>query len=688
MRGRLAGAVALAAALAGLHLATRLHADRARPLAERAFYAADYDVALALLAGKGFVGLDLAGDTRPEAAAVRRFLMLDAPEVSAAELDRFARGASTGAPTLLASTRVLEIRWAALLWRTFGVRWSTLFASYAVLSSLVCVLVFLLASRLGGGLAPGVFAALIFVASPLENEGLASALRDINPLWFDAIGFWALIVWFDPGARSRVLGLASLLLGGVATLGIGWRTDGFLLPPVLLAGLLLRLLEARRRPRALALSAVLFLAGTLLAGRAIASLGPAKQLTPQIGFHIAYYGGADRANLLGIENSFQTVRDDGFTRLHANYANGRLVEYNSPAYGEACRRLYLASLRYGAFRWLSGFPGFIQQALTGFASEGTLQGRRLDELARHRVPGLAPLYAALDPLTRTAPYLFWLGAVALLLSRRQPITSQLLTGFAFLYSAVLLAVLPEAKHAGPLLLPLSVLGGIGLARVLELAWPGRRRAWLGDWSGAGRGRGLLAGLLAVVTASAVALVLTREMSKRERAGYLDEIRSLPALPPADHERRGERAFAVAVGAGAALDPVGYRLEIEAGARPGPLVARYCRGIPGDPEWGCSVNRHRLRPLARQTFFLTCLQGMSFGDRRTAACDLALAGEARIAAVSRVDLASWRRPLFSTLLQRDDLEPGAPVIGRLVSTEYLVLAAPDLGALGLQVGPGE
>ena len=172
MKSRLTPLAASLAVLVGLHFATRLYSERARPLQQRAFYSDDYATALALVAGKGFIGLDLADDPRPEAEVLRRFLRLDAAEVPGSILERYALGARPAPASLLASTRVLELRWAALVWRALGVRWSVLFASYAALSALVGLLVFLLGRRLGGGNRAGLLAALIFLASPLETESL------------------------------------------------------------------------------------------------------------------------------------------------------------------------------------------------------------------------------------------------------------------------------------------------------------------------------------------------------------------------------------------------------------------------------------------------------------------------------------------------------------------------------------
>ena len=53
----------------------------------------------------------------------------------------------------------------------------------------------------------------------------------------------------------------------------------------------------------------------------------------------------------------------------------------------------------------------------------------------------------------------WSGG---LLDRGARLTTALMAGYYLVYSAILLAVLPEPKHAIPLLLPVHVIGAIGV----------------------------------------------------------------------------------------------------------------------------------------------------------------------------------------------------------------------------------
>src|SRR5256885_14786214 len=106
----LAGA-ALVVALLALHFETRWYAA-AVPMPERlrSFYSSDYQVALALAAGRGFSGFDLDGDPREEANAVRHFFRFRRHALPASALTRFAVGAPAAPAPAPASTRILELR--------------------------------------------------------------------------------------------------------------------------------------------------------------------------------------------------------------------------------------------------------------------------------------------------------------------------------------------------------------------------------------------------------------------------------------------------------------------------------------------------------------------------------------------------------------------------------------------------
>ncbi|HEY3119983.1 MAG TPA: hypothetical protein VGL15_05125, partial [Vicinamibacteria bacterium] len=245
---------ALLILLLGFHLATRLNAASQAPWAIRSFYPRDYEVALSLMAGRGFHGLEVWDDSRPQAHGVRRFLRMLRGEVREKTLRPFLEGARAGPAPTLATSRVLDMYVAAGLWRVFGLRWSVLFAFYALLSTFVAFLIFLIARRLGGGFGAGLLAALLFTASPFETIWATAGIRDISPLWFDTLAFGALVLLI-PLARSPWSAAACAFLAGVtSTVGIGWRHDSWMAPPLALAGLLVLLRSEGRGLRDAAVS--------------------------------------------------------------------------------------------------------------------------------------------------------------------------------------------------------------------------------------------------------------------------------------------------------------------------------------------------------------------------------------------------------------------------------------------------
>ncbi|HEV8253755.1 MAG TPA: hypothetical protein VGQ78_03300 [Vicinamibacteria bacterium] len=671
---RRAAAVLGLAALLALHFWTRLHASQTLPLRVRPLYAANYETALALLAGKGFGGLDLDQDTRPEAHVVRRFLAMKRDDVPRPLFDRFAAGPIPRPAAPLAFTRVLDMYVAAGVWRLFGIRWSALFAFYAGLSAAVGLLVFFIARRVGGTVA-GFLAALLFLASPFETEWAGFSIRDVSPLWFDALGFFVLLCVVDPAARTRRLLAGAWLLGSVSLVGFGWRTDGLLLPVVLLLALLLRMLEARRSWREIAGGLGAFAGGALLVAAGLRALGPRPTLGPQIGFHIAYYGNADRANLFSVEDTFQTIRDDAQSVIDTSFFTRTPLVSGTPEHGAASRRLYLETARYALFRWWEGFPGFYARALGALSAPDALQGVPFDRLEAGRLPWLKPAYRwLLDPLTRSLPVLFGVGAVVLALRSREPATSLLLVGFSVLYAGVWLVILPETKHAGPMLLPLTVVAAAGLAGVLDvmrertLPRPSRR---LAIFAAAALALWVVSGLAACAVSTAA------------RAGYLARIRALAAATGGGAEERIEaRRFSATLRPGSAPDPSGYLLTIDAGARPGLLECRYVRGLGVEATRRLYLTRHRLRPSTTQHFFVICFQGGAAGDERTHVCTVTLSGDARLTSVARLDVSTWRGPLVATVLDEGRPSPGPPHLGDgVTSVEYRGVPKSDLEALG-------
>ena len=259
----------------------------------------------------------------------------------------------------------------ALLWKIFGVRWSVLLTFCALASTAVCLLVFLTGRRLGGGFWPGLCAAVLYLASPLENDLALRSLRDISPLWFAALAF-ACFVCLVERFRSAPANWAALGLTGFAcTLGCGWRPDAMILAPFVGASAAFLLLRRRRGWRYLLAGAAAFLLGAAAPLGAVRLLCPSARQSPLVVFHMAYYGEYERCNLLGLENTFEVSRDDVETALtaqqyladHARAGGSSPVPpCYGPAYGQACFRMYREEVLPNLHRWTSGFPGFYIRA--------------------------------------------------------------------------------------------------------------------------------------------------------------------------------------------------------------------------------------------------------------------------------------------------------------------------------------
>src|SRR5262249_19064189 len=131
------------------HYWIRDYASTLIQLDQRSFYSARYAAALALVFGKGFSGLPLP-DVR-EAQPIKDFLSLKRNALTGVETEEYLRKAYYRQPAEnVASTRILDIRLAAFIWKIFGISWSPVFRFYILLSSLVCLLIFFMAQKLSG----------------------------------------------------------------------------------------------------------------------------------------------------------------------------------------------------------------------------------------------------------------------------------------------------------------------------------------------------------------------------------------------------------------------------------------------------------------------------------------------------------------------------------------------------------
>ncbi len=570
-----------------IHFASRHYAGEKTSPSQTHFYPTTYSYSLSLLAGRGFAPLSVSEG--PEGRPLREFLELNRLRLGRGELEGgLAEPSGEAQRNPLASFRVLDLYLAAGLWWIFGASWTVYFHFYFLVSTIVCLSVFCMGRRIGGGYGCGLIAALLYTASPIELQMTASSVRDISPLWFIAFGFFFLHCVAGRFEGRILQAVSYIVLGAASIIGIGWRDDVLLLPPFLLVALLIQNLAERRGISRAASAAFLFLAG------AFATYFGVHSLTPQHGnyggnasnWHIVAYAEHPRSNLLGYENSFQVARDDVLTADAVNFhrsieRSGALVTtYLSPPYADAARDFSAAVFRMNLFRWLAGFPRFFQSALGAFSEGDALQGQASERLRETRMPFLLPLFEwGGDFLLMCLSWLFWLGLLfgLFLLPSRVAVLTQAL--FAVYYAFFLLLVLPETKHAPPLVLPQCLLGAVGLSTIPRLLLPRRLAAALPP-------NALLFARRAGVSAASLFVAwglawgLARWVSVLERRAAVEGIRELAAVgAEVDASTVSKGIFTASLDPEAPDPPVGYVLRIRTGAAAAHLECRRLRALP-------------------------------------------------------------------------------------------------------------
>ena len=649
---------AVVAAMLAVHLYTRYVVSESIPLSGRGdgLFSTCYQAAVNVAAGRGFYYVNL--PARPEATPILQFELLQREEITPLELKAYLNqpwsrpAPSASALGELYTARPLELRVAGLLWRCFGVRWSVLFTFYQLVSTAAAFLVFLI-GRKAGGYWCGVLAAMLYTLSPIENMWVTRNIRDINPLWFAALGC-AAVYCLAGSFRNRWLNLASYPVAGfAAVIGYGWRLDALLLPPVLLMLLIVKDLMERSDWRRAAGHAALFALGAFACYGFIQSLKPPGSFDDGgEAFHVALYGNSERTNLAGLEDSLRIFREDVDTIVTAQYyarANdlpGHGEPLYSPAYSLACRALYLRALSFDAWHWTSGFPRFTMQAMRGT----TLRDLPMD---RDWLPPLPPLLQVLSPVASVLlPGLTLVGIAAVLFwGRPSPITTGMVA-FLAIYLVVLFAVLPEHQHSGMLVLPMCVLGEFGVVSAVSRNYR--------DFHGK-------AGVMALLVAMALWGIASGGAyfwSQRQRAAQIEAIERVAAGAIIDPTiKLLPQSMSVMRDATSRLDRAGYLLEIEAGAAPGILKLREVRAtLRGTQPVGWTYeSEHRLHPGRRQFFFFTSYEGRRVEPFKQTS-SVTVQGDARIISVRCADLTNWRGLPVSTVFYDGEHSPGSPVVG--------------------------
>jgi hypothetical protein len=662
------------ALLLALHFLTRHAAAHAIPLSMRndGMYSCDYRVALNLLSGRGLHQSVL--PDAPEAKPLRDFSMLRRAGLKQEELEAYLRqpwartvsfDPRTHVPDVSVpeidrdfvnefyTMRVLDLHLAALLWKVFGIQWSVLFTFYELVSTATALLLFLIARKAGGYWA-GVVALILYTAAPIENQGAIRAIRDTSPLWFGILAFAAFFC-LAGSFRSRAANLASFAIAGfAAAVGYGWRLDALQLPPIILVVLLTQGLLERTPIRSLALRAAIFVCGALICFGGIRMLTNGGSESAQTGFHIAYYGNAVRANLLGLENSLQIFRCDVNTRVAAfsyaaaNHLPDGGAPYLSSAYGRACRQMYLRAFGFDAWHWVTRFPLFILHAMRATTLKDLPINRDYYAPEPSWPRWISPVRKLiLDPLSWLAPALVVLGIAAVCFWTP---FSMVATSMVFLlpvYAAILFAVLPEYKHAGMLVMPMCILGSVGVTSLLVQSK--RKTHW--------KIGGLL--LFSVAVVWAAASIGAYFWSSFQRTQQILDIRQVAAhASPDPNAQVLPQLLLVRRPAGAVPERVGYLLEIEAGPHPGSLTFRQrCEGI----ETRFHESEHVLHANKRQFFFFTAYQDTSDNSKQYSATVL-VGGGARIISAVRTDLSEWKGLEVSTVFYDGERVAGSPSAG--------------------------
>jgi hypothetical protein len=698
---------ALAAVLV-VHFLTRQHLASDASLQGGYNYPFVYRTSLALLAGKGFHPFQFSD--APESAPVVAFLngarkglsrdefrrFLDGPDARPVPFPRpeamgtlpvySPRGELKGFVTPYEGARVLDIYTMAILWRVFGIRWSVLLTFCSLASTGACLMVFFVARRLGAGFWSGWAASVLYLASPLENDYAIRSIRDTSPLWFAALSF-AVFICLAERFRSPLWNWTTLgLTGFLCALGCGWRSDAMLFTPVLGASAAGLLLLRRRSWRYLLAGGAAFAVGVLAPPTAIRFAG-CPGTSPLVGFHIAYYGEYTRCNLLGLENSFQVSRDDVQTALvaqqyqadHAPAASP--VAYVSPAYGAACFGMYREEIRQNLFHWIANFPSFYVRALAACRLRDLPVNSEWLAPQPPRPGWLRPVASGvLRPLAKVGAWLFALGVCVSLLRPGRRYLSLCLAGFSVFFAAVLFIVLPELKHAEPLVLPLSVFGGVGLASLGALANP--RLLATAIWHARGRAVHLVLAAVALAAVWGLACGGAYCYSFACRRELLDAVTTRAAHgEPAPEALRGPYLFSVTLRPEVDAHPIGYLLRIDAGAGEAFLECRHIRHACPPVPSRLLFTRHRLLPGREQCFFVSCQPGAVFNDTRPYVCAALLSGEARFLSCTRVDLSDWGRLPLSTVFIPGEYGPGNPVVGGKTGTTCYD-EKPDLNFEGL------
>jgi len=408
-------------------------------------------------------------------------------------------------------------------------------------------------------------------------------------------------------------------------------------------------------------------------------LCPLDKQSPQVGFHMAYYGDHARCNCAEVENSLEISRDDIHTCFtaqfwhHSQAGPSAPMLYFTAEYGTICRKMYWEALQYNAFNWFTKFPMFYWRALQ--ASQGKDLGTNNYFVPVRVYP---PIWAkgffrsGFTSLHKASLLFFLLGFPGLLLFCKERVRAVSFIVFSFYQAGAMFFVLPEEKHSGLLVLPLVIIGAMGMWLLVRLfhareLWKQRNPL----------NRQTLTTFLIILASGSIVWIglylLTFQWSLAVREEYIRAIGQLRGSP-APETILGPQRFLVEFPPEKQGGAVGFLLEIQTGPHPGMLE---CKHLHYDHPlvYGRScVTKHRLYPNKSQYFFVTCLSGQCYGDPRRYQCSIILKGDATIVSSTCVDMSNWRKLPLSTVFYWGERIPGSAFVGKRTTETYYSVPA--------------
>ena len=242
---------------------------------------------------------------------------------------------------------------------------------------------------------------------------------------------------------------------------------------------------------------------------------------------------------------------------------------------------------------------------------------------------------------------------------RSRVVAAVATAYFACCAAAVLLVLPESKHMTPLLLPVHVLGALG---VWSLA---RAGGWL--LSGADR-RSTVFRELRVPAAAGAAVALAwgglglpaHAVSRQQRARFVDAIRAVPGS--GREAPLGGKLFSTRVDGGSTAPPTGYILRVRA-SYPAHLLLVHVRA--STPErFLAYYTRHPVEPGEDRCFFFNVVAGRDVGETRAYTAYVRVVGAAEFVSIRTLDLSRWPLGLpLSFVFDAEDTREGGTRVGR-------------------------